>query len=38
MLELLTPSELKASLARVYVYNMNSAFKLVFFRGDSTCL
>lgn len=27
MLELLTPAELSRSLSRIYVYNMNNAFK-----------
>lgn len=29
MLDLLTPSELTLNLTRIYVYNMNSAFRLV---------
>lgn len=32
MLELLTPTELSRSLSRVYIYNMNSAFKRCFRR------
>ncbi|KAL4727532.1 Ras GTPase activating protein ira2 [Fusarium chlamydosporum] len=34
-LELLTPSELSQNLTRIYVYNMNSAFKSVNFMRDS---
>lgn len=30
-LDLLTPSELAKHLSRVYVYNMNSAFRYVFY-------
>ncbi|KAJ4125593.1 Ras GTPase activating protein ira2 [Fusarium equiseti] len=36
-LELLTPSELSQNLARIYVYNMNSAFKRCFRRLLRVC-
>ncbi|KAH7320318.1 hypothetical protein B0I35DRAFT_451128 [Stachybotrys elegans] len=37
MIELLTPSEISMNLARIYIYNMNLAFKRCFRRMLRTC-